>query len=257
MNTPNTVPRRKLSELDNRGEFIPRHIGPSTAEQARMLAALGFDSMAAFIDKVVPVGIRSGVPLALESSRSEAQALEDLRRMAARNQVFRSLLGMGYSDTYTPTVILRNVLENPAWYTAYTPYQPEISQGRLEVLLNFQTMIMDLTGMEIANASLLDEATAAAESMTFCRRLAKAKGKAFFVSKECHPQTIDVVRTRAAPLGLEVVVGDHRGDLDAFDGFGVLLQYPATSGEIHDYTDTIAKAHAKGALAWALAMVSV
>ena len=249
MNTPNTAPRRKLSELDNRGEFIPRHIGPSTAEQAKMLAALGFDSMDAFIDKVVPAGIRSGAPLALESSRSEAQALEDLRRMAAKNQVFRSLLGMGYSDTYTPTVILRNVLENPAWYTAYTPYQPEISQGRLEALLNFQTMIMDLTGMEIANASLLDEATAAAEAMTLCRRLSKAKGKTFLVSEECHPQTIEVVRTRAAPLGLEVVVGDHRRDLDAFDGFGVLLQYPATSGEIHDYADTVAKVHAKGALA--------
>ncbi|MBK7541169.1 MAG: aminomethyl-transferring glycine dehydrogenase [Candidatus Competibacter sp.] len=238
-----------MSELDNRGEFISRHIGPSAAEQAKMLATLGFDSMDAFIDKVVPAGIRSGTPLALDPARGEAQVLAELRRMAAHNKVFRSFLGMGYSDTHTPTVILRNVLENPAWYTAYTPYQPEISQGRLEALLNFQTMIMDLTGMEIANASLLDEATAAAEAMTFCRRLSKAKSKTFFVSAECHPQTIDVVRTRAAPLGLEVVVGGHQSDLDALDCFGVLLQYPASSGAIHDYADTIAKAHGKGALA--------
>ncbi|MBK7983623.1 MAG: aminomethyl-transferring glycine dehydrogenase [Candidatus Competibacteraceae bacterium] len=238
-----------MSELDNRGEFISRHIGPSAAEQAKMLATLGFDSMDAFIDKVVPAGIRSGTPLALDPARGEARVLAELRRMAAHNKVFRSFLGMGYSDTHTPTVILRNVLENPAWYTAYTPYQPEISQGRLEALLNFQTMIMDLTGMEIANASLLDEATAAAEAMTFCRRLSKAKSKTFFVSAECHPQTIDVVRTRAAPLGLEVVVGGHQSDLDALDCFGVLLQYPASSGAIHDYADTIAKAHGKGALA--------
>ncbi|MFZ1325083.1 MAG: aminomethyl-transferring glycine dehydrogenase [Candidatus Contendobacter sp.] len=237
-----------MSALEPSGEFIPRHIGPSTAEQAQMLAALGCDSMETFINSVVPAGIRSGAPLALEPSRSEAQALAELRQIAAKNKIFRSFLGMGYSDTYTPTVILRNVLENPAWYTAYTPYQPEISQGRLEALLNFQTMIMDLTGMEIANASLLDEATAAAEAMTLCRRLSKAKSKAFFVSAECHPQTIDVVRTRAAPFGLEVVVGNHQSDLDALDCFGVLLQYPASSGAIHDYTDTIAKAHGKGAL---------
>ncbi|MBL8250342.1 MAG: aminomethyl-transferring glycine dehydrogenase subunit GcvPA, partial [Candidatus Competibacter sp.] len=248
VNTPNTAPRRTLSELDNGAEFIARHIGPSAAEQTAMLAALGFDSMAAFIGKVVPAGIRATEPLALDSARSEAQTLADLRRIAAKNQVFRSLIGMGYADTYTPTVILRNVLENPAWYTAYTPYQPEISQGRLEALLNFQTMIMELTGMEIANASLLDEATAAAEAMTLCRRVSKAKGKAFFVSDDCHPQTLDVVRTRAAPLGLEVVTGDHRSDLDAFDGFGILLQYPASSGQIHDYAEVIAKAHAKGAL---------
>ncbi len=249
MNTPNTAPRRPLSELDNHGEFIHRHIGPSTTEQAKMLAALGFDSMDAFIAKVVPGGIRSGGPLALDSARGEAQVLATLRRMAAKNNVFRSFLGMGYSDTHTPTVILRNVLENPAWYTAYTPYQPEISQGRLEALLNFQTLIVDLTGMEIANASLLDEATAAAEAVTFCRRLSKSKSQVFFVSAECHPQTIDVVRTRAAPLGLEVAVGSHQQAPGALDCFGILLQYPATSGEIHDYADTIAKAHANGALA--------
>jgi glycine dehydrogenase len=248
VNIPHTAPRRPLSALEPGGEFLPRHIGPSAAEQAQMLAALGFDSMQTFINSVVPAGIRSSAPLALNPPRSEAQTLAELRQIAAKNKIFRSFLGMGYSDTHTPTVILRNVLENPAWYTAYTPYQPEISQGRLEALLNFQTMIMDLTGMEIANASLLDEATAAAEAMTLCRRISKAKSKVFFVSAECHPQTIDVVRTRAAPFGLEVVVGNHQSDLDALDCFGVLLQYPASSGEIHDYTETIAKAHGKGAL---------
>ncbi|MBL8258230.1 MAG: aminomethyl-transferring glycine dehydrogenase [Candidatus Competibacteraceae bacterium] len=245
----NTAPRRPLSALDNSPEFIARHIGPSAAEQTRMLSALGFDSMEAFIAQVVPAGIRADRPLALDPARSEAQVLAALRRVAAKNQTFRSLLGMGYADTYTPSVILRNVLENPAWYTSYTPYQPEISQGRLEALLNFQTMIADLTGMEIANASLLDEATAAAEAMTFCRRLSKSKSDTFFVSEGCHPQTVEVVRTRAEPLGLAVVTGDHRRDLDAFDGFGILVQYPATSGEIHDYADTIANAQAKGALA--------
>jgi glycine dehydrogenase len=244
----NTRRRRPLAELDASNEFIRRHIGPSVAEQRQMLAALGCDSMDTFISQVVPAGIRSGQPLALASSRSEAQALDALRQIAAKNQVFRSLLGMGYYDTLTPTVILRNVLENPAWYTAYTPYQPEISQGRLEALLNFQTLIMELTGMEIANASLLDEATAAAEAMTLCRRASKAKGKRFFVSQDCHPQTIDVIRTRAEPLGLDVVVGDHQRDLDAFEGFGVLLQYPASSGEIYDYAGAIAQAHVKGAL---------
>jgi len=238
-----------LSELDNSQEFIARHIGPSAAEQTQMLAMLGFDSMETFIAQVVPAGIRSDRPLALDPARGEARVLAALRRMAANNRNFRSLLGMGYSDTHTPSVILRNVLENPAWYTSYTPYQPEISQGRLEALLNFQTMIIDLTGMEIANASLLDEATAAAEAMTFCRRLSKSKSDTFFVSEGCHPQTIDVVRTRAAPLGLEVVTGDHRSDLDAFDGFGILLQYPATSGEIHDYAAAVAQIQAKGGLA--------
>ncbi|MER2528789.1 MAG: aminomethyl-transferring glycine dehydrogenase [Candidatus Competibacter denitrificans] len=248
MNTPNTAPRRRLAELDSGGEFIARHIGPSGAEQAEMLAALGFASIEAFIEQVVPAGIRSGQPLALEASRSEADVLAALRRIAAKNQVFRSLIGMGYYDAHTPTVILRNVLENPAWYTAYTPYQPEISQGRLEALLNFQTMIMDLTGMEIANASLLDEATAAAEAMTLCRRVSKAKGKTFLVSDDCHPQTVDVIRTRAVPLGLEVVVGDIQHKLDGFDGFGVLLQYPGSSGQIHDNAEVIAQLHAKGAL---------
>ena len=171
-----------------------------------------------------------------------------LREIASANRVFKSFIGMGYYDCHTPTVILRNVLENPAWYTAYTPYQPEISQGRLEALLNFQTMVSDLTGMEIANASLLDEATAAAEAMTFCQRLSKNTAKIFFVSRDCHPQTIEVVRTRAEPLGIEVVVGDHATDLAALDYFGVLLQYPGSGGEIHDYADVVAAAHTKKAL---------
>ena len=240
--------KRSWAELAQHDDFIRRHIGPDAADRRAMLATLGVDSMAALIDKVVPAAIRSPEPLALGDARSEAQVLDDLRRIAAKNKVYKSCIGQDYHDTHTPPVILRNLLENPAWYTAYTPYQPEISQGRLEVLLNFQTMVGDLTGLEIANASLLDEATAAAEAMTFCRRLAKNKGKCFFVSSDCHPQTIDVVRTRAAPLGIEVVVGDERKDLDAVDCFGVLLQYPGTSGEVRDPSDVAARAHAKGAL---------
>jgi glycine dehydrogenase len=229
-------------------DFIGRHIGPAQAETKEMLAAVGFDSMDAFIKKVVPASILKSEPLALGEARSEAEALAELRQIASKNQVFKSFIGMGYYNTHTPNVILRNLLENPAWYTAYTPYQPEISQGRLEALLNFQTMICDLTGLEIANASLLDEATAAAEAMAFCQRSAKSKSKVFFVSQECFPQTIDVVRTRAEPIGVEVVVGDHRTDLDKTECFGVLLQYPTLDGDVHDYRDTIAKVHAKDAL---------
>jgi glycine dehydrogenase len=240
--------RRSYADLSQQDDFIRRHIGPDGADRQAMLATLGLDSMAALIDKVVPAAIRSREPLPLGAARSEVQVLDDLRRIAAKNKVFRSCIGQGYHDCHTPPVILRNLLENPAWYTAYTPYQPEIAQGRLEVLLNFQTMVSDLTGLAIANASLLDEATAAAEAMTFCRRLAKNKGKCFFVSSDCHPQTIDVVRTRAAPLGIEVVVGDERKDLDAVEAFGVLLQYPGSGGEVRDPTDVAARAHAKGAL---------
>jgi glycine dehydrogenase len=229
-------------------DFIGRHIGPAQTETKEMLAAVGFDSMDAFVKKVIPASILKSDPLALGEARNEPEALAELRQIAAKNQVFKSFIGMGYYNTHTPNVILRNLLENPAWYTAYTPYQPEISQGRLEALLNFQTMITDLTGMEIANASLLDEATAAAEAMAFCQRSAKSKSKVFFVSQECFPQTIDVVRTRAEPIGVEVVVGDYRTDLDKTDCFGVLLQYPTLDGDVHDYRDTIAKAQAKGAL---------
>ncbi|WP_151635040.1 aminomethyl-transferring glycine dehydrogenase [Noviherbaspirillum aerium] len=240
--------RVAFEELEQHADFIERHIGPSDADQQTMLAELGFDSMESFIGKVVPQAILSHQPLALENAQSEPEVLDALRRIASQNKVFKSFIGMGYYNTHTPTVILRNLLENPAWYTAYTPYQPEISQGRLEALLNFQTMICDLTGLEIANASLLDEATAAAEAMTFCQRVSKSKSKTFFVSRDCLPQTIDVVRTRAEPIGIEVVVGDHRADLEQCDCFGVLLQYPAVDGDVHDYADTVAKAHDKQAL---------
>ncbi|HJV50162.1 MAG TPA: aminomethyl-transferring glycine dehydrogenase [Noviherbaspirillum sp.] len=240
--------RAAFEDLQQHTDFIGRHIGPAEPEKKAMLAALGFDSMDAFIKKVVPAAILTDKPLELGAPRNEAEVLEELRVIASKNKLFKSYIGMGYYNTHMPAVILRNLLENPAWYTAYTPYQPEISQGRLEALLNFQTMVSDLTGMEIANASLLDEATAAAEAMTFCQRVSKSKSKTFFVSQECFPQTIDVVRTRAEPIGVQVVVGDHRKDLDATDCFGVLLQYPALDGEIHDYKDTVAKAHAKDAL---------
>jgi glycine dehydrogenase len=240
--------RATFAELQQRTDFIERHIGPGENDRKAMLAALGFESMDAFIKKVVPGAILSHEPLALGESRSEPEVLDALYKIASKNQLFKSYIGMGYYNTHTPNVILRNLLENPAWYTAYTPYQPEISQGRLEALLNFQTMVCDLTGMEIANASLLDEATAAAEAMTFCQRVSKSKSKTFFVSKECFPQTIDVVRTRAEPIGIDVVVGDHRTDLEQLDCFGVLLQYPTLDGEIHDYRDTVAQAHSKHAL---------
>jgi glycine dehydrogenase len=237
-----------LADLEQHSDFVGRHIGPGEAEQKAMLAQLGFDSMDAFIKKVVPDSILRHDALDIGPAMSEPEALDALKAIASKNQVFTSYIGMGYYNTHTPTVILRNLLENPAWYTAYTPYQPEIAQGRLEALLNFQTMVSDLTGLEIANASLLDEATAAAEAMTFCQRVSKSKSTVFFVSQDCFPQTIDVIKTRAAPIGIDVVVGDHRTALDTLDCFGVLLQYPALNGDIHDYTDTVAKAHAKDAL---------
>ncbi|AMP00274.1 glycine dehydrogenase [Collimonas arenae] len=243
-----TQSRPALEDLAQHADFIERHIGPDTTQQKAMLTALGFDSIEALIKRVVPSAILEKQPLALGSPRSEAETLAALRQIASKNQMFKSHIGMGYYNCHTPTVILRNLLENPAWYTAYTPYQPEISQGRLEALLNFQTMVTDLTGMEIANASLLDEATAAAEAMVFCQRLSKSKSTTFFVSQDCYPQTIDVLRTRAAPTGIEVVVGDHRKDLERLDCFGVLLQYPTLNGEIHDYADTVRLAHGKQAL---------
>src|SRR5712692_150640 len=190
--------------------FVRRHIGPSEADIQQMLAVCGFPSLDALIDAAVPASIRLRRPLNLPPSRSEHGLLNELREIAAKNQIFRSFIGAGYSDCITPPVIQRNILENPGWYTQYTPYQAEISQGRLEALLNFQTMITDLTSMEIANASLLDEATAAAEAMTMCFNIeARDTGRAFFVSESCHPQTIEVVRTRARPLGIELVVGHH------------------------------------------------
>ena len=239
---------RAFDDLEQTADFISRHNGPSEAEVSAMLGVLGLSSMDELVAKVVPEAIRSEQPLQLGESCSEPQALETLRAMAAKNQVMKSYLGLGYYDCHTPTVILRNLLENPAWYTAYTPYQPEISQGRLEALLNFQTMVMDLTGMEIANASMLDEATSAAEAMSFCLRVSKSKSRVFFVAEDCHPQTIDVVRTRAAPIDVQVVVGDPARDLNGLDCFGVLLQYPASNGEIRDCRELVAAAHGKGAL---------
>jgi glycine dehydrogenase len=228
--------------------FVSRHIGANAQERAQMLKILGFSSLEELIDKTVPSAIRLKRPLNLPPAQSEYGALAQLKSIASKNQVFRSFIGMGYADCITPPVIGRNILENPGWYTAYTPYQAEIAQGRLEALLNFQTMVVELTGLEIANASLLDEGTAAAEAMSMSYGLCKTKAQAFFVSSACHPQTIEVVKTRANPLGIEVIVGDHR--LFTFEKpiFGALLQYPASDGLIYDYREFIAKAHQAQAL---------
>jgi len=229
--------------------FARRHHGDDAAETAAMLATLGYPTLEALADAAVPAAIRRG-PLQLPAAAGETAALAELRAIAAENSVHRSFIGLGYHDTATPGVIQRNILENPGWYTAYTPYQAEISQGRLEALLNFQTMVCDLTGLEIANASMLDEGTAAAEAMMMCHRLkegAAAEHRVFFVSEQCHPQTIDIVRTRARPLGIEIVTGDHRSFQPGTDCFGVLVQYPDTSGSVHDYAAFFAAAHAAGA----------
>ena len=227
--------------------FIARHIGSSEAEQAEMLQTLGYASRAALLEAVVPIAIRRRKAMALPLAKTEAQALVELRALAAKNQVYRTFIGQGYYGTHTPGVILRNVLENPAWYTAYTPYQPEISQGRLEALINFQTMICDLTGMAIANASMLDEATAAAEAMTLCYRMSKTKSQTVFVATDCFPQTIAVLKTRAAPLGIQVIVGDAAQAANQ-DCFAALLQYPTADGEIKDYRQTVEALHARDAL---------
>lgn len=238
---------KSLAEITNSNEFIRRHIGPSESDQQAMLQSLGYNNMADFIGAVVPDNIRSNSALALGDATTEEQALAELRQLASQNQVFKNYIGQGYYNCITPNVILRNVLENPAWYTAYTPYQPEISQGRLEALLNFQTMITDLTGMDLASASLLDEGTAAAEAMTLCQRMSKSKGKVFFVDQHCLPQTIEVVETRAEPMGLEVVVGDP-SDMSNHDCFGVLLQYPGVDGAIRDFSAVVETAHEQKAL---------
>jgi glycine dehydrogenase len=227
--------------------FARRHLGSDSADTAAMLRLLGQPSLEALADAAVPAQIRLPRSLNLPAAAGESAAIAELRAIASQNQVFRSFIGMGYYDTFTPAVIQRNVLENPGWYTAYTPYQAEISQGRLEALLNFQTMICDLTRLEIANASMLDEGTAAAEAMMLCHRLKEGAAHCFFVSEACHPQTIDVVRTRAKPLGIEVIVGDHRAYQPAGNLAGVLVQYPDTRGDIHDYAEFFAKVHAAGA----------
>ncbi|PTQ73633.1 aminomethyl-transferring glycine dehydrogenase [Pseudomonas sp. GV071] len=235
--------------LDTRNEFIARHIGPRERDIAAMLQQLGYDSLEAMSASVIPDSIKGTSVLNLPEGLSETAALAEIKGIADKNKQFKTYIGQGYYGTLTPAPILRNLLENPAWYTAYTPYQPEISQGRLEALLNFQTMICDLTGLQIANASLLDEATAAAEAMTFCKRLAKNKAsQTFFASKHCHPQTLDVLRTRAEPLGIDVVVGDESAIEDFSAYFGALLQYPASNGDIFDYRALVEQFHAVGAL---------
>jgi glycine dehydrogenase len=230
-------------------QFADRHIGPSPGDVAHMLDTLGVASLDELLDQALPSSIRDDKPLELEDAVTEPEAIARLRAIASRNQALTSLIGQGYYGTHTPGVILRNVLENPAWYTAYTPYQPEISQGRLEALLDFQTMVCDLTGMEITNASMLDEGTAAAEAMTLARRSCKHTGNVFFVDAECHPQTIAVVATRAEPLGIEVVVGDPVTDFDPAAAYGVLLQHPGTSGVVRDLRPVIDAVHESGGLA--------
>ena len=235
--------------LHTDNEFIARHIGPRQADELAMLETLGFDSLDALSASVIPESIKGTSVLNLPAGQSEADALAAIKAIARQNQLFKTYIGQGYYNTHTPAPILRNLLENPAWYTAYTPYQPEISQGRLEALLNFQTLISDLTGLPIANASLLDEATAAAEAMTFCKRLSKNKSShQFFASSHCHPQTLDVLRTRAEPLGIEVVIADERELSDVTPFFGALLQYPASNGDVFDYRELVERFHAANAL---------
>lgn len=243
------APAASFAALESHDEFAARHIGPNEADQQAMLATLGFTSREALINAVIPPAIRrtDALPLgAFAQPRTEAEALASLRAMASRNQVFRSYIGQGYYGTHTPGVILRNVLENPAWYTAYTPYQPEISQGRLEALLNFQQMVMDLTGLDVANASLLDEATAAAEAMMLLQRIGQSKSTVFYVADDVLPQTLEVVNTRAMPAGIEVRVGPADAAASA-GAFGVLLQYPGVQGDVRDYRALVKAVHAAGA----------
>ncbi|MGN6332653.1 MAG: aminomethyl-transferring glycine dehydrogenase [Motilibacteraceae bacterium] len=251
-------PLRRLREIEQADGFARRHIGPDEAQRAHMLAVIGQPSLDALVQASVPAAIRATERLALDAPRSEAEVLAELRALAARNQVLAPMIGLGYSGTHTPPVVLRNVLEDPSWYTAYTPYQPEISQGRLEALLNFQTVVSDLTGLATAGASLLDEATAAAEAMTLARRTSKAPADAaFVVDADVHPQTLAVLQTRAEPLGLRLVVADLSGGLpsDVLDGgvFGVLVQYPASGGAVRDWSAVVAAAHGAGALVVAAA----
>lgn len=240
--------RPTLGELEQRDDFIRRHIGPGEEQIADMLDVLGLESLDQLIEKVVPESIVTENPLDIGSDKTERGTLSYLRRMSERNKVFISMIGMGYYGTKMPSVILRNVLEHAGWYTAYTPYQAEVSQGRLEVLITFQQMVMDLTGMEIANASLLDEGTAAAEAMTMSHRLCKSDANAFFIADDCHPQTIAVVKTRARSLGFDIVEGDPFTDLGKHDLFGVLIQYPGSGGTVRDIRPVVDAAHDQDAL---------
>ncbi len=236
-----------LQQLGDNLDFISRHNGPNAEQRQHMLSSLDLDSTQQMVDQTVPKNIRLEQPMVLAKPQSEVDMLATLQTMAAKNQVNRSYIGQGYYDTHVPKVILRNVFENPGWYTAYTPYQPEISQGRLEALLNYQQMITDFTGMELANASLLDEATAAAEAMSLCKRAGKNKSNVFFVSDDVHPQTLDVIRTRAQYFAFDIVVAPFT-ELDQHDVFGALLQYPGTTGQVNDLAPIIAQAHTKKTL---------
>src|SRR5947207_6528694 len=227
--------------------FARRHIGPNQEEIDAMLGSVGLENLNALIEAAIPKNIRLNRQLDLPEAKSESEALTELRAIAKKNRVTRSFIGAGYYDCITPPVIQRNILENPGWYTAYTPYQAEIAQGRLEALLNFQQMVMDLTALDIANASLLDEATAAAEAMSLCHAVAPNR-KTFFVADICHPQTIAVIQTRAKPLGVEIKIGDHSNFKFDETIFGTLVQYPATDGAIYDYSDFVRRAHDAGAL---------
>jgi len=242
---------RPLGELENPSEFVDRHIGIEAEDERHMLSVVGAASRRVLIDAIVPASIARAAPMSLPAALTEAQALAELKAIAGRNKLLRSFIGQGYHGTHTPGVILRNVLENPAWYTAYTPYQAEISQGRMEALVNFQTMVCDLTGMPIANASMLDEATAAAEAMTLAKRSVKSKSNVFIVAGDCHPQTIEVIQTRAGPLGIEVKVSTAVATVPQLmaegNYFGVLAQYPATTGSIHDLRPLAGQAHVDGA----------
>src|SRR5437763_3848888 len=236
--------REPIFDVDS---FARRHIGPNEEEVRAKLRDVGLDSVGALIDATVPSDIRLGRELNLLEAKSEGEALGELRAIAQKNKIARSFIGTGYYDCITPPVIQRNILENPGWYTAYTPYQAEIAQGRLEALLNFQQMIIDLTALDIANASMLDEATAAAEAMALCHAVVP-NGRSFFVADNCHPQTIAVVQTRAKPLGIEVNIGDFVNVKFDNTVFGALVQYPATDGAINDYARFVEQAHGAGAL---------
>src|SRR4051812_48420740 len=220
--------------------FVRRHIGPSEDEVGAMLREVGFESLDSLVETAVPKNIRLDRELSLPEPKSEIEALAELRAISRKNKIAHSFIGCGYSGCITPPVIQRNILENPGWYTAYTPYQAELAQGRLEALVNFQTMVTDLTGLQIANASLLDEATAAAEAMALCHAASPSR-KTFLVADNCHPQTIEVIATRAKPLGFTVLVENFQQFQLSDEVFGILLQYPATDGAIHDYADTIKK----------------
>jgi len=239
----------ELQDLFDSNSFVNRHNGSSASQQQQMLESLGFKNLEELLDKVVPQSIRRKDTMNIGKGLSEHESLAKLKAIASKNKILKSYIGMGYYNTYTPPVIQRNILENPAWYTAYTPYQAEISQGRMEAMLNFQTMIADLTGMELANASLLDEATACAEAMTLCQRMSKSKGKVFFVDENSHPQNIEVVQNRAKSIGIEVVVGNPlTAKLDEYDLFGILLHYPGSNGEVADFSQVIELIHSKKAL---------